>query len=269
MRVLKNAQLEICFDVVKTPEEFVTRLRTAAYDIILADYALGQWTGVDALNLLREEGQDIPFILVTGALGEEKAVECIKIGMADYILKDRLTRLPVAILRALEEKASREERQRAEGLLQDSEVKFRTLAEALPSATFVEQDTCCHYVNRAAECITGYSREELLTMNFWQLVHPDSRKMIIDQAPERFDDEQPAPRYEIKILTKNNEVRWLDVTVTMFQLDGRLAALITAFDTFGRKRQEEGDIRQLVGRLLVRLHSAEISQNQCSLTPCM
>src|SRR5579862_3673849 len=67
-------------DVVQTPEEFARQLREKAYDLVLSDYALGGWTGVDAFTYLRTQGHDIPFILVTGALGEERAVECIKNG---------------------------------------------------------------------------------------------------------------------------------------------------------------------------------------------
>src|SRR5207245_11666873 len=78
-------------------------------DIVLADYNLSGWTGMDALAFLREKGKDIPFILVTGALGEEMAVECVKKGVSDYIRKDRLARLPVAICRALEEKHLRDD----------------------------------------------------------------------------------------------------------------------------------------------------------------
>src|SRR5579864_9535567 len=175
LRVLKKAHSEIRCDVVKTREEFVNHLRDGTYDIVLADYALGPWTGMEALNILRKTGLDIPFILVTGALGEERAVACITSGVDDYVLKDRMERLPVAIFRAVEEKVLRDEHRRDERSLRESEEKFRRLAETIPAATFIEQGTHCCYVNHAAEDITGYSRHELLAMNFWDLLLPDSR----------------------------------------------------------------------------------------------
>ncbi|HEX4003833.1 MAG TPA: PAS domain S-box protein [Candidatus Acidoferrales bacterium] len=230
LRALERPEFEICLDIVKTPEDFRSRVRGTSYDIILADYDLGSWTGLDALNLLREEGGDSPFILVTGALGEQRAVECIKSGISDYVLKDHLERLPVAMLRALEEKGQRAEQQCEERSLHVSEAKFRALAEAIPAAVFIEQGTRSCYVNHAAECITGYTREELLTMNFWQLLLPRSRDEVLQRAIRRFNGDDSPCRYEIQILTKKKEVRHLDVTVGLFGLDGSLAALITAFD---------------------------------------
>jgi PAS domain S-box-containing protein len=230
LRVLRKSIPDVRCEVVSTPDEFVEHLRSATFDVILADYALGNWTGMDALTFLHKENGDVPFILVTGALGDQTAVECMKSGMADYILKDRLDRLPVAISRALQDKARRDMLQRAKQSLEDSEAKFRALAEATPAATFIEQGTRCCYVNSAAERITGYSREELLMNNFWSLVLPDSRKLLTEQAVKQIDSEESSSRYVIKIRTKKNAVMRLDVTVGTFQLKGRLAALITAFD---------------------------------------
>ena len=83
-------------------------------DVVLADYNLGQWRGTEALEIMREEGLDIPLILVSGALGDVTAVECIKQGVTDYVLKDSLARLPVALRGALKDKIAREERKQAQ-----------------------------------------------------------------------------------------------------------------------------------------------------------
>src|SRR6266849_1500107 len=101
LRELTKAGFEVTEDVVQTPEEFLERIRAIPYDIILSDQRLPKWTGTEALECVQQEGIDIPFILVTGTtLGEEAAVECIKKGASDYVLKDRLARLPVAISQA-------------------------------------------------------------------------------------------------------------------------------------------------------------------------
>jgi len=99
---------------VQDEEGFLTEVRTGPYDVVLADYNLPQWNGMEAVSVLRREGLDIPVILVTGALGEIKAVECLKEGAADYVLKDNLTRLPDSVRQALREKKLREENKRVQ-----------------------------------------------------------------------------------------------------------------------------------------------------------
>ena len=90
--------------VVQAKAEFEQQLRSHRPALVIADYNLPQWKGIEALEVLRREGLDIPLILVSGTLGDVTAVECIKQGATDYVLKDGLARLPQAIRRSLEEK---------------------------------------------------------------------------------------------------------------------------------------------------------------------
>ncbi len=111
---LKVGGFQFTSETVQSPEQFRQSVRAVRPDIILADYNLGDWRGLDALAILREEGLEIPLILVTGALGEMTAVDCIKQGAADYVLKGSLARLPLAIRRTLQEEGLRELREQAE-----------------------------------------------------------------------------------------------------------------------------------------------------------
>jgi len=239
LRELHKAGLDFRADTVATPEEFAQWLRSKPCDIILADYQLPGWTALDALELLHELGKDIPFILVTGKLGEEFAVDCLRKGVADYVLKEQLGRLPVAVCRAQEEKYLREERAHADSVLRESEAAFRVLADTIASAVFIHQGTQCCYVNHAAEVITGYTREELLALSSWDLVHPDSRAVVIEKGLARLAGDASTARYEMKILTKQGEARWLDVTVGKITFHGQPAGLTTAFDITERKQAEE------------------------------
>lgn len=108
-RALQKGGFEPDLDVVQTAEDFATHLRTNRYDVILADYGLPSWNGMDTVEILRREGLDVPVVVVSGSLGELKAVECIKQGAADYVLKDNLPRLPESVRHALREKKLREE----------------------------------------------------------------------------------------------------------------------------------------------------------------
>ena len=102
---LRNAGLEAPPDVVSTPECFRNALAGRSYDVVLADFELPGWTGIDVLDYLRENRLDIPVVLLIGKVGEETAVECIHRGASDCVLKDRLSRLPAAVRLALQRRA--------------------------------------------------------------------------------------------------------------------------------------------------------------------
>jgi diguanylate cyclase (GGDEF)-like protein len=110
---LESSGLEFTYDIAFTAIECQKHLQDSIYDIVLSDYRLPNFNGLQAFNSLKQSGQDIPFILITGSLGEESAVECIKAGMTDYVLKDRLFRLPTVLQRALQEFALRQQQKNA------------------------------------------------------------------------------------------------------------------------------------------------------------
>jgi len=109
LHALRQAGFDVVADIAQSAEEFDQRVRGTSYDVILADYKLPQWNGMESVEALRRLGLDIPVILVSGSLGELTAVECIKQGASDYVLKDRLARLPESVRRAIQEKRCREE----------------------------------------------------------------------------------------------------------------------------------------------------------------
>ena len=116
------------------------------------------------------------------------------------------------------------------------EMNFRTLAEAIAYAIFIHQGEQLHYVNYAAETMTGYAREELLSMKFWDLIHPDHRELVVNRGGARQRD---AERQEVKILTKNGGERWLDISAATIEFDGMLASLVSAFDLTEHKHAAE------------------------------
>ncbi|HEX8815889.1 MAG TPA: ATP-binding protein [Terriglobales bacterium] len=100
--------------LVQTPAAFLDRIHKNSYDVVLADYRIPGWNGMETVDILRREGLDIPVIVVSGALGDLKAVECIKQGAADYVLKDHLPRLAQSVQRAIEDKQLRDAHRQAQ-----------------------------------------------------------------------------------------------------------------------------------------------------------
>ena len=108
LHALRSGGFDVDCDVVQIPEEFTAHIHRQTYDLVLTDYRLPAWNGMATVEQLRQEGLDIPVVMVSGSLGELMAVECIKQGASDYVLKDHLGRLPGSVDRALREKSLRE-----------------------------------------------------------------------------------------------------------------------------------------------------------------
>ena len=161
---LKKAGIDFHAETVSSREAFTEKLREARFDVVLSDYRMKGWTGMDALATVIETQPETPLILLTGTLGDEMAVECIKLGVTDYVLKDQLARLPLAIRRAREESALRDAQDKAAAALRESEAHYRILVENAPEAIVVLDVDANRFIdcNERAMRMLGYSREEIL-----------------------------------------------------------------------------------------------------------
>ena len=140
-QALRKGGFAFAVVVVQTEAEFERQLRLQSPDVVIADYNLPQWKGMEALEVLRRAGLDIPLILVSGALGDITAVECIKRGATDYVLKDALARLPEAVRRALQERhLLRLRRQAEEDLARKVDELARSNAELEQFAYIASHD---------------------------------------------------------------------------------------------------------------------------------
>jgi diguanylate cyclase (GGDEF)-like protein/PAS domain S-box-containing protein len=167
LQELKRAQFAISADVVQTRAEFIEKLQKERYDVVLGDTGTGEWTGLQALGLLQEQEQEIPFILVTKDLETEIVDEFMQKGASDCVDKTRLVRLPLAVAVAVERTALRGEQDRVERALRHSEAHYRALLEN-PTYGICRFDVDGRFleVNEALVTMLGYgSKEDLKAAN--------------------------------------------------------------------------------------------------------
>src|SRR5436309_7782472 len=149
---------------VDTRETFAAALEREDIDVILSDYSMPGFDGRQALTLAREKRPEVPFLFVSGTIGEDAAIEALKNGATDYVLKHRLMRLIPAVDRALREAEERDERERAEEAMRQSEYKYRELFECLSDAAFLTDEQTGKIIdtNRRAEVFLGCTRADIL-----------------------------------------------------------------------------------------------------------
>jgi|GEM_PF-1028714 len=170
---LEDAGLLFDGDVATNSSEFMALVGSNLYDVILSDYRLPAWSGLDALKWLRATDKHTPFILVSGTIGEERAVECIRAGATDYVLKGSLPRLPIAVRRALEDTKSRLAQSRAETHAQESQAQMQLLLDSTAEGILgLNSEGMCTFVNSAcARLLKVDSINLMIGKNVHTLMH--------------------------------------------------------------------------------------------------
>jgi two-component system cell cycle sensor histidine kinase/response regulator CckA len=238
LRELRRSGYHCQAHVVTTRSEFIACLREFGYDIVLSDYHLTDWTGMDALTEMRHSGRECPFILVTEMLGEEAAVECIKQGVTDYVLKDHLARLPAVVARALEERSLRDTRSFMVEALQQSEASFRFLFDHNPFPMFVldRESLLLYQANDAAVRNYGYGQPEFMQMRFGDLHPPEEVSRLVRHLREKYSDARPAGPWRHRL--KGGDVIDVELFPHPMEYKGHPAALVVAQDITERRALE-------------------------------
>lgn len=228
---------------------YVRALAEFSPDLILSDYAMPSFDGLSALRIARETAGDIPFLFVSGAVGEERAIELLREGATDYVLKDRLSRLGPAVSRALKEVAERRERQRCEIALQESESSYRTIFENTGTATLLIEDyETILLANRQFELLSGFSRAEVEGRKLWkEFVHRDDLPRARDRrrAP-RPEPGAPAASWELRVIDRRGRV--LDVLARIAAIPRTRRVVVSLLDITHLKEAEQ-EIRATNERL--------------------
>jgi two-component system, cell cycle sensor histidine kinase and response regulator CckA len=212
LRELRRGGYVLDYVRVETAGEMQAALDRQTWDIVIADYTLPRFSAPAALQLLQQQQQDLPFIIVSGTIGEETAVAAMKAGAHDYLLKDNLARLVPAVARELREAQQRIRRLEAEQALRESEERFRQLAENITESVFWMSDPTALemlYVSPAYERIWGRTCASLYAnfMEWIEAIHPEDRQ----QVQTNFFEHSLLGNYdeEYRIMRPDGSIRWI------------------------------------------------------------
>lgn len=248
VRTLLAANWPGCEIVTATSREEFAAALTREHDLILSDFTLPLFNGHEALALAKAAAPDTPFVFFSGTIGEERAIEAVQLGAADYVLKGNLKRLVTAIRRAVREAAERRSRRLVEEQLRRSEERHRHifLKSPLPMLVY-ESDTFVFLdVNDAAIRQYGYSREEFLAMTIMDIRPPEDgarlKKILADEPPGASDTGTWRHR------KKDGTIIHVEVVSHALVFDGTAARLVQVNDVTARLEAER-QVNELIGFL--------------------
>jgi PAS domain S-box-containing protein len=241
LRELRRGGYEPIHERVDTPEAMRQALEERGpWDVVLSDWRMPRFEAPEALAMFHATGSEAPFIIVSGKVGEELAVEGMKAGAHDYVMKDNLTRLCPTVERGLEEAQARRERERAEKSLKESEERYRRLVELSPDAIIVHRGGEVLFVNSAgAEFFGVASPEELIGKPVMNFIHPDYREIVGARIVRTQEKGERTDLIQEKFLRFDGRAVDVEVVTTPITYRGQVATLVVARDITGRKRSEE------------------------------
>ncbi len=242
LRELRRGGFDPVWQRVQTHEKLESALQESPWDIIISDYRLPKFSAPAALKMVREYCQEIPFILVSGTIGEVLAVEMMKAGANDYVMKENLKRLPEAVRRELRDAQVRLERQQAEQRLKESEQRFRYLFESTPliSVQGYNPQRQVIYWNDASESLYGYTKAEAMGEKLENLIIPPEMRVEVIEGIDRWLKlEEEIPASELNLMRKDgSRVMVYSSHVMLTNIEGHPEIYCVDIDLSSHKQAE-------------------------------
>ncbi|MFH1771225.1 MAG: PAS domain-containing protein [Candidatus Omnitrophota bacterium] len=246
--ILEKANKNFLLETTNSPQEGIQNISKGCYDIIICDYLMPEMTALDILRKINQENKDIPFIVVTSSGNEKVAVDLMKEGAYDYVIKDLSYEevLPAVIERSIERYRIKKEREHIEKILRKNEEQFRTLIRNIPGAVYRcenDKELTMKFISEEIENISGYPASDFIQnykRTFSNIIHPDDRMRVGKEIEDALSNNKPYI-LQYRILHADGQIRWIysKGQGVFSKNDGVIWQDGVIFDTTDLKKQEE------------------------------
>jgi PAS domain S-box-containing protein len=247
VRELRRGGYDVTWERVETAETMRAALDRQPWDIVISDYKMPRFTGLDALNLLRAGAVDMPFILVSGTIGEDVAVAAMKAGAHDYLIKGNLARLVPAVERELRDAAERRNRQRAEASLKTEQALLTNLLKTSPDHIYFKdrQSRFIRINDKMAQSFGLRSPGEAVGKSDFDFFTEEHARQAYDDEQRLISTGQPIIGIEEKETWPDGRVTWVSTTkVPLHDADGSFTGLVGISRDITERKQAEEALRQ-------------------------
>lgn len=235
---------------VSTRAAFEAAVGRESFDVILADFSLPGYTGIEALQFFRQRCRETPFVIISGTIGEEAAIESLRAGATDYVLKQWPERLVPALRRAIQEAQERKQRRQAETELQRHEKYFRALTEnTLDILSILDGEGQYLYNSPSLKRVLGYEPQELAGQCAFPLVHPEDLAKARTAFVEAIAQPERTVRLEFRFRHQDGSWRYLEAVGQSHLADPEIAGVVINSRDVSDRKSAEGELRELEDQL--------------------
>ncbi len=256
---LTRAGYQVQSERVESAEHLKTALTQKNWDVILSDYEMPSFNGLEAHRILRESGFDIPFIIVSGSIGEDIAVQAMLAGVNDYLMKDNLARLIPAIERELQSAKVRQKQRATQNALNRSAKRYRNLFEEAGDAIYtIDLTGKFTSINKKGAALIGKTQDKILQSNFDDYLYLEDVNKIRKQREQKTKGLISEMRYEVRLKTESDDKKIVEINSRLIYKDDKPFEIEGIARDITERKKLENDLRESEKRLNLALSAAKM-----------
>ncbi len=251
IRELRHGGYDVTYEQVETPSAMEAALNGNTWDVIIADYNIPGFGALASLSLMQKKGLELPFIIISGSIGEDIAVEAVKAGATDYLMKDKLARFVPAIERGLREVEEKRLRKQAETDLKLTSEQLSLLLGSMPIIPYIagteKGDSGITFIGDAVTEITGYKPEDFTSHSaFWaDHLHPEDGPKVFEKFQKLSEKHIEEQEHEYRWRVADGTYRWFNDLFRLVTLPDGTTHIIGALHDVTARKQAEEELRTL------------------------